>query len=237
MLYIYREIENEGEGEGEGERERDAALGGTIRRALRLTSLCVCILCHTSESTVVTYCSRCVWKGGEGSWQLAPRIVHKQLFANIGSAVALLDSIRPYLNWQTTVEYLKDPPAEYAAKVQQPYDFEANFDRIYNNALSGSYANEYDFGFDLYRCFQVAHDGHFTFYPDSVTGVFAFGRTTPLVSVSVDGVSIPEVYVYADILAASLGNASFTPSPLTQVCYVGSSRGGSCLIWRTARVM
>ena len=60
-----------------------------------------------------------------------------------------MDSIRPYLNWQTTITYLKDPPAEYAEKVQPPYDFYANFDRIYSNAKSGSYENEYAFGFDV----------------------------------------------------------------------------------------
>lgn len=131
--------------------------------------------------------------------------------------MALLDSIRPYLNWQTTIEYLKDPPAEYAAKVQPPYDFYADFDRVYRGAVSGSYANEYAFGFDLYRSFQKAHDGHFVFYPDSVTLIFSFGRTTPLVSVSLDGSSVPDVYVYADVLTASFGNASFTPSPLTMI--------------------
>lgn len=65
--------------------------------------------------------------------------------------------------------------------------------------------------------FQNAHDGHFVFYPDSVTGVFTFGRTTPLVSLSVDGESIPQPYVYADVLAASFGNASFTPSYITKI--------------------
>ncbi|KAK4569787.1 hypothetical protein LTR86_002756 [Recurvomyces mirabilis] len=136
---------------------------------------------------------------------------------NQSAAAALLDSIRPYIDWQTTIEYLKDPPAEYAAKVQAPYDFYANWDSIVAKVASGSYANEYQFGFDLYRVFQRSHDGHFVFYPDSVTSIFSFGRTTPLVSVSTDGVSIPEVYVYADVLAASFGNTTFTPSPLTQI--------------------
>ena len=65
--------------------------------------------------------------------------------------MALLDSIRPYIDWQTSIEYLKDPPAEYAAKVQAPYDFWANFERIYDTAVSGSYDSEYAFGFDVYR--------------------------------------------------------------------------------------
>lgn len=70
-----------------------------------------------------------------------------------------MDSIRPYLNWQTTIQYIEDPPAEYAQKVQPPYDFTGNFERIYNTAKNGSYASEYAFGFDLYRLFQICHDG------------------------------------------------------------------------------
>lgn len=75
--------------------------------------------------------------------------------------VALMDSIRPYINWQTTIEYLKDPPAEYAEKIQEPYDFYAEYERIYAQAKSGSYANEYAFGHELYIAFQRTHDGHF----------------------------------------------------------------------------
>ena len=127
-----------------------------------------------------------------------------------------MDSIRPYLNWQTTITYLKVPPAEYAEKVQPPYDFYADFERIYDNAKANSYENERAFGWDLYLCFQRSHDGHFVYYPDSVTLIFSFGRTTPLVSVSLDGESIPEVYVYSDVLAASF-DSSFTPSPLRQI--------------------
>lgn len=128
-----------------------------------------------------------------------------------------MDSIRPYLDWQTTIQYIEEPPQEYAEKVQPPYDFYADYERIYSSAQSGSYASEYDFGFDLYRSFQMTHDGHFVFIPDSVGLIFTFGRTEPLVSVSTDGVSVPEVYVYGDVLAASFDNTTFTPSPLTLI--------------------
>lgn len=64
---------------------------------------------------------------------------------------------------------------------------------------------------------QRVHDGHFTYYPDSVTAIFSFARTTPLVSVSSDGMSIPEVYVYSDILSTLKGNATFKPSPLREI--------------------
>jgi hypothetical protein len=47
--------------------------------------------------------------------------------------------------------------------------------------------------------------------------VFTFARPVPLVSVSNDGKALPEPYVYADVLAESFGNASFTPSPITTI--------------------
>ncbi|RMX99492.1 hypothetical protein D0868_09511 [Hortaea werneckii] len=131
--------------------------------------------------------------------------------------VALMDSIRPYLDWQTTIEYLADPPAEYASKVQAPFDFWADWDGIYQKVMNGAYTSEYAFGWDLYRSFQKAHDGHFVYYPDSVTLIFSYGRTEPLVSVSGDGTSIPEVYAYSDVLASSFGNISYTPSPLVTI--------------------
>ncbi|KAL1304447.1 hypothetical protein AAFC00_003443 [Neodothiora populina] len=148
--------------------------------------------------------------------QVAYDCLHEIPF-NQSAALALMDSIEPYLNWQTTLSYLKSPPDEYAQKIQPPYDFFAVWEEIRANASAGAYASEYEFGWPLYKAFQNAHDGHFAFYPDSVTSVFTFGRTTPLVSLSVDGESLPQPYVYADILTASFGNASFTPSYITEI--------------------
>lgn len=36
-------------------------------------------------------------------------------------------------------------------------------------------------------------------------------------SVSADGKELPKAYVYADVLAESFGNASFTSSPITKI--------------------
>lgn len=93
----------------------------------------------------------------------------------------------------------------------------AEFERVYSTASRNGYDNEYEFGFDLYRVFQRTHDGHFTVYPDSAAGVFTWGRRTPLVSVSPDGTSIPDVYVYQDVLDTLGGNATYTPSPLALI--------------------
>ena len=123
---------------------------------------------------------------------------------NQDSAVPLLDSLRPYILWQTTTAYLRNPPEGY---LEPAVDVYANLDRLVSNAQSGTYANEYDFEFDLYELFQTTHDGHFRYTPNLVGAIFSYGRTIPLVSVSSDGQSLPEAYVYADIVAQSMNGS------------------------------
>lgn len=107
---------------------------------------------------------------------------------------------------------------QYAANVQQPYDFVSTWAEIHANTSAGAYQSEYEFGWAVYRASQLAHDGHFVFYPDSVTAIFSFGRDNlALVSVSTDGASDPEPYLYSDVVASLNGTTSFSPSPVTQV--------------------
>ena len=107
---------------------------------------------------------------------------------------------------------------QYAEKVQAPYDFYGEFDTIKSKVSAGAYKSEYEFGFEVYRAYQRTHDGHFVYYPDSVTYLVNFGRTTPLVSISEDGKSVPKIYVYSDILAASYSKTTASRiSPVTQI--------------------
>ena len=89
--------------------------------------------------------------------------------------------------------------------------------RIISNLQSGRvYTNEYDLEFAIYRMFQTTHDGHFRYTPSLIGGVFLFGRPIPLVSISLDGTSLPEAYVYTDVLLAIADN-TFTPSAITAI--------------------
>ncbi|OCK83485.1 hypothetical protein K432DRAFT_432854 [Lepidopterella palustris CBS 459.81] len=136
---------------------------------------------------------------------------------NVSAAVALVKSIRPYFRWQSTTAYLKNPPAEYIEKIQNPVDIWDGLDEIEKNLTSGVWTQEYEFGWSLYHLLQSTHDGHFVYVPDVVGTVFNFARPVPLVSVSEDGTSLPKPFVYPDILATSLGNASFSPSPVVSI--------------------
>ncbi|KAF2192652.1 peptidase S41 family protein-like protein [Zopfia rhizophila CBS 207.26] len=136
---------------------------------------------------------------------------------NKSAALALVEAVVPYFRWQSNTAYLKDPPAEYVEKVQDAVDIWGGLDDIKSKLGSDEYANEFEFGWALYRLLQTTHDGHFVFIPDVVGTVFNWARSVPLVSVSEDGKALPKPYVYPDVLAASLGNASFTPSAITTI--------------------
>ena len=63
---------------------------------------------------------------------------------NKSAALNLLDSINPYIDWQSTTAYLKDPPEEYVEKIQPPVDIHAGLAKIRDNVANGGFKNEYE---------------------------------------------------------------------------------------------
>ncbi|KAJ0114988.1 peptidase s41 family protein [Diaporthe amygdali] len=121
------------------------------------------------------------------------------------AAIELVDSIEPYLEWQSDSAYLADPPADY---FYPAYDMFANLATIRTKLESDGYAGEYEFQAELYNTvFGPAHDGHFVYYPDLLTLVFDWNRPLSLVSISEDQSSLPEIKVYQDVIS-SPSNAS-----------------------------
>lgn len=113
------------------------------------------------------------------------------------AALDLLRSLEPYIELQSTLAYLSDPPEDYP---QPAVDIFASLQGLIRNVTTGVYAGEYDFQTDLYRLFLSARDGHFSFIPDLI-GVGAFKiPDAALVSVSSNGIELPRVYMRSDIL-------------------------------------
>jgi hypothetical protein len=136
---------------------------------------------------------------------------------NATAGKLLIAALRPYIDWQSTLTQLKNPPAEYVEKVQPPIDIIQGLDQINSKIDAGNFISEYDFGWSLYTLIQSAHDGHFTYVPDIVGSIFTFGRPVPLVSVSEDGVQLPAVFAFADVIGSQFKNISYTPSPVVQI--------------------
>jgi hypothetical protein len=58
------------------------------------------------------------------------------------NALKLVNEIQPYVEWQSTTSYLKDPPSGY----QMPdVDLHAEFKAVAIKIMNGTYINEYDF--------------------------------------------------------------------------------------------
>jgi hypothetical protein len=70
---------------------------------------------------------------------------------NQSAALALVDGVVPYFRWQSNTVFLKDPPAEYAEKVQPPIDIWAGLEDIRKKVTSGGYDNEYEVSYQGYQ--------------------------------------------------------------------------------------
>lgn len=136
---------------------------------------------------------------------------------NATAGKSLIAAIRPYVLWQSTLDVLKSPPTEYVQKVQPPIDILGGLDKIVADIDAGRFSDEYDFGWTLYTLIQSAHDGHFSYIPDSVGSIFQWGRPVPLVSVSADGKQLPAVFAFDDLLGMQYKNISYTPSPVVEL--------------------
>lgn len=106
-------------------------------------------------------------------------------------AVKQIEWMQGFIQFQSTLAWLKNPPAGYDLP---PVDLVGGLDQIAKKAASGVYHGEYDFELDIYNLVTSAGDGHFTYLPFLI-GKFAFFREVSLVSVSLDGVSLPKVYI------------------------------------------
>ncbi|KAF9731800.1 hypothetical protein PMIN01_09729 [Paraphaeosphaeria minitans] len=136
---------------------------------------------------------------------------------NVTSAKAILFELPLYLNWQSTLGALKDPPPEYVEKIQDPVDILAGLDAISALIDQEYISDEWSFGWALYKLLGAAHDGHLAYVLDVVGEVFSFTRPLPLVSVSEDGSKLPAVFAYTDILGLQFKNISYAPSAIVKI--------------------
>lgn len=129
--------------------------------------------------------------------------------------VKLIDDIKLYVKWQSNVAYLKNPPQEYSEK---PVDIVGTLDNMKSKLTSGGFTSEYEFQMQMLELFTSAYDNHFAWQPDILASAMQFQRPpgTELVSVSADGIALPEIFTYRDILKAN-NNTSFKPSPVTTI--------------------
>ncbi|KAL7623818.1 hypothetical protein AAE478_005374 [Parahypoxylon ruwenzoriense] len=107
-------------------------------------------------------------------------------------AQQLIQSLKAFGNWQSTLPWLKDPPESYTLP---PVDIQGTLDQISTKAAAGDYESEYDFQRDILLGIAAAHDGHFSYIGD-VFKAFSFQNdlAADIISVSANGTSQPKLY-------------------------------------------
>ena len=113
---------------------------------------------------------------------------------NTTLAQASVQWLESFLQFQTTLAYLKDPPSTYPLP---PVDIMGGLASITSKITSGQYANEYDFEHDILELIFGAYDGHLAYIP-FLPGTFSYSRADSLVSISADGIQLPKVYFLSE---------------------------------------
>ncbi|MCJ1396944.1 hypothetical protein MMC11_000136 [Xylographa trunciseda] len=130
-------------------------------------------------------------------------------------ALLLLDGLVPYLQFQSTLAFLKKPPPGY---LLPGVDIIGGVQAIRKNVTNEIYPGEYAFQLDLWNLINSAHDGHLIWVGDVLQSALAFQLGWNLVSVSSDGMSKPSIFMLEDVLLqpgqSSLG---YTPSPVVDI--------------------
>lgn len=76
---------------------------------------------------------------------------------------------------------MKDPPKDYP---YPPFDAVGQLEMVREKLVNGNYTNEISWQTDFYQITALAHNGHFTLYPDGLVRAFDYGRPVGLVSVA-----------------------------------------------------
>ncbi|KAL7627736.1 hypothetical protein AAE478_001931 [Parahypoxylon ruwenzoriense] len=114
------------------------------------------------------------------------------------------------IQFHSTLAYLKRPPSSY----QQPgVDLVAGLAQLQADIDNNRFGNQYDFEVALQKLIFAAHDNHLQLVAGALA-VFSFASPRDIISVSLDGISPPQVYLFNDWVDSNAFTA-FQPSPIT----------------------
>ena len=126
-------------------------------------------------------------------------------------ALQLLSIAEQYTQFHTTLAYLKNPPPSYQ---RDAVDIIGGLEALQTKVSNGTLTGQYEFDLALQLLFSSAYDEHFRISA-GVYGLFSFQLSQTVVSVSSDGVQLPKLYAFSDIVAN--GSQGWTPSAMQSV--------------------
>lgn len=132
---------------------------------------------------------------------------------NATVASGLVSYYKDFLQFHSTLAYLKDPPPSY----QQPsIDVLASLDAIEAQVQAGAFKTEYDFEVALQTVIYAIHDAHVSLSA-GILSIFTFGSPLRIVSVSSNGIELPKIYIPDDLVEAAQNNVTWAPSAVSSI--------------------
>ncbi|KAI5458536.1 hypothetical protein BGZ63DRAFT_513682 [Mariannaea sp. PMI_226] len=128
--------------------------------------------------------------------------------------LALLKYLTPYVEFQSTLEVLANPPETY---LFHGVDVLGGLKAIEKKLNDDKYESQYDFMVDVRSVFAAANDNHFD-YPPALLNIMQFVRKDlGLFSLSRDGTHTPEVFIAQDVFRANRGKLDYYPSAISRI--------------------
>ena len=118
----------------------------------------------------------------------------QDVLINITLAVEQIAWIQGFVQFQSTLAYLKNPTPAYELPA---IDIVGRLDEIAVKAKAGKYHGEYDYEVDIADVFARANDGHFRYLPFLTQGI-GYNSNQQVVSLSIDGQELPKIYVMCE---------------------------------------
>ncbi|KAI5462801.1 hypothetical protein BGZ63DRAFT_351920 [Mariannaea sp. PMI_226] len=128
--------------------------------------------------------------------------------------LALLQYITPFVQFQSTLEVLANPPETY---LFPGVDVLGGLKVMEKKLQNHEYKTQYEFMTDLRSIFAASNDNHFDYTP-ALLHLLQFARPDlKLISLSEDGIQIPQVFMFEDIARGNQGKLSYTPSAIVTI--------------------
>lgn len=137
-----------------------------------------------------------------------------------GRAVSFVEEYRKYLQFQSTLEILTNPPEGY---LMPPTDLLGGLDEIQVKAAIGFYSNQYDFDTAISDLVNSAYDGHLAIRLCSLH-YFGLEIDMPLVSISSNGTALPQVYAYSTCHSNPLATLTSGFDSFKRRCFATAGR-------------
>ncbi|TGO24125.1 hypothetical protein BPAE_0111g00060 [Botrytis paeoniae] len=141
----------------------------------------------------------------------------KSVPLNVNKSISFIEFIEPYLQFQSTLAYLKNPPQGW---LFPGVDVLGGLTQMKALLLSGGYKTQWDFERDIWTLVNILpHDFHLNLQLPLIGSVFDFTVLEgSLVSVSSDGLRLPKVFFKMDLdRTTKAKNATFTPSAIVKI--------------------